>query len=607
MNTYTRNLISKIVFLAFFATSNFLLSAQEKNGCLSVDELITLYHENDSLMNEILTPANWVQVSKEENSPVIIDKDTLWYHETTWQFTMSFDFYLLKIYEIPNYNHILELETEEQCFGTIYDELKRKYAAKKITEGEQLTHFQPSSDLYIQLREKDSVMLTNYKIRLYNPIHIQEQLRVAGELKLKKIEILRQNKEKVMLCLSHSDSLMTMGKFEEAMSPLDSANGLLPEFDSLIFEKKVFIANAIKERDIAQLIQEGTKLFEEHQLAASKSSYEKVLQLDSSNKYSQEQLEIINRMLLVLATRKTTIYNYAEFYPESADSLSRLLESAIGTYTELLSWGRITGSLLIKVDTVGENISSYTLQVFDCEAEMKQKSVSEFSSLLDSMIISPLIQSVKKENILVNAATEVIFDVNWAVDEIGVRVYKGKIKIEKEDREWCKKLDSLLTVYDKPSGNYYFKLKEKNMFDRKYVDISLDRFKVVGPEAALYSMLFPGAGTMAATQGRKGIGAMSAFVVFGAGTLVSYLYSKKMAAKAETFSPESPEYKKYKMNSLYLMTGSYIGLGISGVIYISDVFNALAKGINNLKQSKELRRKLKDGPLFFQQEPVKLP
>lgn len=61
------------------------------------------------------------------------------------------------------------------------------------------------------------------------------------------------------------------------------------------------------------------------------------------------------------------------------------------------------------------------------------------------------------------------------------------------------------------------------------------------------------------------------------------------------------------MNSLYLMTGSYIGLGISGVIYISDVFNALAKGINNLKQSKELRRKLKDGQLFFQQEPVKLP
>ena len=121
MNLYIRNLISKIVFLAFFATSNFLLSAQEKNGCLSVDELITLYHENDSLMNEILTPANWVQVSKEENSPVIIDKDTLWYHETTWQFTMSFDFYLLKIYEIPNYNHILELDSNFKDVPEIKD------------------------------------------------------------------------------------------------------------------------------------------------------------------------------------------------------------------------------------------------------------------------------------------------------------------------------------------------------------------------------------------------------------------------------------------------------------------------------------------------------
>ncbi len=607
MNKYIRNLISKIVFLAFFATSNFLLSAQEKDGCLSVDKLISLYHENDSLMNEILTPANWVQVSKEENASVIIDQDTLWYHETTWHFTMSFDFYVLRIYETPNYNHILELETEEPCFRTLYDELKRKYASKKMTEGEKLTLFQPSSDLYIQLKEKDSAMLMNYKIRLYNPIHIQEQVRTAEELKLKELEMLRQKKEKIMLCLSYSDSLFAIGKLEEAISPLDSASGLLAEYDSLIFEKKEFIANAIKERDINQLIEEGTKLFEEHQLAASKSSYEKVLQLDSSNKYSQEQLEIINRMLLVLATRNTTIYNYAEFHPESADSLSRLLESAIAAYTELLSWGRITGNLLIKVDTVGKNISSYSLQVFNCEDEAKQKSVSDFTSLLDSLIVSPLIQSVKKENILVNAATEVSFDVDWAVDEIGVRVYKGKVKIEKEDKVWCKKLDSLLTVYDKPSGKYHFKLKEKNMFDRKYVDISLDRFKVVGPEAALYSMLFPGAGTMAATQGRKGIGAMSTFVVFGTGTLVSYLYSKKMAAKAETFSPESPEYRKYKMNSLYLMTGSYIGLGISGVIYISDVFNALAKGINNLKQSKELRRKLKEGPLLFQQEPVKLP
>jgi len=53
-----------------------------------------------------------------------------------------------------------------------------------------------------------------------------------------------------------------------------------------------------------------------------------------------------------------------------------------------------------------------------------------------------------------------------------------------------------------------------------------------------------------------------------------------------------------------LAIGSYVGIGVCGVIYISDVVTALVKGIDNLKKARTFKKNRIERPTELQYEPI---
>ena len=86
---------------------------------------------------------------------------------------------------------------------------------------------------------------------------------------------------------------------------------------------------------------------------------------------------------------------------------------------------------------------------------------------------------------------------------------------------------------------------------------------------------------------------MSTFLIFGAGSLVCWYYSDKLSDNPTT--TDKAKWLKY---------GSYACVGVAGVIYISDVINAFVKGIKNMKNSKALRKSLKEGGIEVSKENI---
>ncbi len=594
-------------FLFFFVNSQAF--SQTKGGCLSVEELPYLTMSDDSTIYLILQPEYWLIVSQEDNKMQIFDEDTLFFHETIRQYTMGAYFSKLKLYEIEEYAKIVIFEpNNKECFFNNFQQFKNKYSRVKgiLSHDSLLTSFVLSDSLTIQFFEENTMEKNSCYIKVFNPKSIKNLIKDVKEKEATDKEKALKEREYLLSIIAISDSLFELKHYDEALLTIDSIDSVRVEFQNVIAEKRECIENAIQQHQIEHLIQEGKQLFDNFQLEASKSSFEQVLSLDSSNSYSIEQINIINNMLFVLSTRDSTTYHYVDFHPEVVNEITQGIEQMLNRYIDEYEKGEIKGIATIKVDTDGENISSSHFQQFQLTSDTSDWLLGEFTHLITTLLYSSSVLPAQKEKILVNAETNIPIELWWNSDVLKFKIASKELKKTKTIFERVPMLDSLLASYETPIGSYKMKTKNKKFNSLSFADISLSKYSYVGPEAMLYSMLLPGAGTMAATQGKKGIGTMSTFIIFGTGTVISYLQSQKMAAKAQNFSKNSEEYKKYMLNSQLWQLGTSIGIGICGVIYISDIFYALSKGINNYKTSRSLRTKIKEGPIKLQEEPIQI-
>jgi len=593
-----------VIFLFLFPLS--FVKAQSPSNCLSTETLQVIYQHDVDHLDEILSPPKWIRISQTEKQQLIFDNDTVSYRETVWQFTMSFNYILLKMYDNPGFNNIMKLSINEECYQILFQEFTTSYPnpiASQTDDNTSTFLFEMTPNSNAIFTERVDEESKEFTFLYFNPTEISEQAKLYQENKIKQIEEQKLQEANFLYRLQLSDSLYEIGEFEQAFSQLDSA--FPPQkYEEIYHEKRKLVELAIKNRDVALLLEEGKNFLAKNQFYKAKESFEKIITLDSSHLFAKEQLVEIEKKIEVLSIRDKKIFDYYEAYPAVMDSLHSRIEDWLNKFMEDLPCGTLQGIVEIKVDTLGKNQSLFLLDTFICDTSIYKVKKEKLVAFIDSLLSSPDILPVTKENIFVQASSQIQLSLIWETKELVAKFNQYKVKIHKKDAPWATMIDTILFSELYPTGSYFFNIKDKKFNNHSFTDISLKKMRFVGPEAAFYSMLYPGIGTILTTQKKHGIGAMTAFTIFGAGTLASYIYSRKLATQATQYPLDSKEYESYKVNSNLLAIGSYVGIGVCGVIYISDVVTALVKGIDNLKKARTFKKNRIERPTELQYEPI---
>lgn len=576
-------------FLCFFGSSGAF--SQNSSGCLSNNQLIKISKGAISEISTLLNNEKWLLISNEVNVPLFIGQDTLDYNLAIWQYSLGYEETFIYLFYKDKISNYIEYKTNEACYNDLMDFCKLNYGAdsQKFSDNNAVQiNFKKSSDLNIIFANTNDNH-PRFSVYYCNKNQIDSLINVKKSIRLKAEEEAKQRLATVVHGIAVSDSLRKLDMLDEALSSLATVHGLMPSLDKQIEVKMDNLKSEIILKKITQLTSEGEQLFVKRDLVAAKKIFKEILLLDSKNETANKRISQIDKMLDVLSSRSLMMYDYGILNPDAYQNIVRQLTEELNFNVSQFPAGQLNFNFNILFDTAGKNLSFY---------EILHSSVSNFNLLLSSLSQNSLLEPTQKEGILVGSKSFIPVNLNWNTSEVEIKKKKSKINIT-PDRGFGLR-DDFISDYmadsTMPRGHYYFDVKNKTLNSgMQFSDIKLKKYKTTGPEAALYSMLMPGAGTLAATQGRKGYAALSTFLFFGAGSLVCWYYSNKLSGDAASAN-----------NAKWLKYGSYACVGVAGVIYVSDVINAFAKGIKNRKSSKALRKALKEGPIEVSKENITL-
>lgn len=576
-----------LFFLCFWISTNSF--SQNSSGCLSNNQLVTISQGTISEISSLLNKEKWLLISNESNVPLVIGQDSIDFNLAIWQYSMGYEETFVYLYYHNKISNYIEYKTNESCYNNLIDYCKLNYKtdSQKFSEN-NIVHinFLKSNSLNI-IFSKTNDNYPRYSIYYCNKNQIDSLINVKKSIRLKAEEEAKERLTKVIRGIAISDSLHKLDMLDEALSSLESIFEIIPSFDKQIEMKMDYLKSEIILKEISLLTSEGEQLFAKRDLVAAKNKFKKILLLDSKNETAKKRISQIDKMLDVLSSRSLMMYDYEILNPDAYQNIHRELCEKLNYNASQYPKGQLNFNFNILFDTAGNNLTFY---------EILNSSISQFNVVLSSLAQNSLLEPTQKEGILVSSKSFIPVNLNWDTREVEIKKKKTKFIINPRNGFGMKEdlISEYLADSTMPRGRYYFDVKNKTLNSgMQFSDIKLKKYKTTGPEAALYSMLMPGAGTMAATQGRKGYAAMSTFLIFGAGSLVCWYYSDKLSDNPTT--TDKAKWLKY---------GSYACVGVAGVIYISDVINAFVKGIKNMKNSKALRKSLKEGGIEVSKENI---
>lgn len=593
---------------SFFYVLLFLVSGsafgQDNSGCIGHEQLLSIYNENLENVNLQMAEQNWLFLSNDKDVPLIIDSDTVHYNLAIWKYGLSFQDYFLYLYYRENLFNYVELVAGESCYNLLLKEVSEQSGAQFTTSERNninVKSFNYSDSVRIDFNQNSSPPF-KYSIIYYNHLEIDSIAKEQSAERIRAEELLQKEKERLDQLIKQSDHLLQRGSFDNALTTIDTIRNILPEYQELIKQKRQFIKEEIRKKRIADLSTEGERLFTDRAFNAARQKFVELLFIDPTNQLASTRKEQIDKMLEILNSRSSRLYEYSILNPDAYKSIYNILIDEINYDVKNALSGTLKFNFNIYFDTLGHNISFYDLQ---------ESTVPNFNNFLSKLARSAILTPTYKESILVSSKSGFDVDLRWDTGEIMMKKKRKKIKAPTQTTSMgnFRQIEEFLSDTLMPRGKYFFTVKDKQLAQSPtYSDINLVKYKTVGPEAMFLSMLLPGAGTMAATQGQKGVGAMLSFLTFGGGGLACLIFQKEQSKKAENAlsNNDSEGFKKHDKNSNVLKYSSYICFGVSGVIYISDVINAIVKGSKNLKASKTLRKTLRNKDIEVLKEDVEL-
>ena len=598
---------------------------QEQNfdGCLSHAQLYELYSGNVHSMGQMMGKQRFFMVSNDDNVTFMWHNDTIVMNLCNWQFAQGFnDIYVNAFYQEGFYNFV-EYNTTSACANKLLQECKEKYM-EQYDENDEVEVDKSISDslALFPIIRKTSLQLTfNFKegyqilfpeensgngqflIQIYNPANFN-QLISLSKTQLEQQLLARQIKERTILKhIAAADSLAQLEDFPAAIQLLEEVYDLLPDYIHTVDTKLGDIKKQYKEKRIRTYTEKGEKLYNAGDYNGALEMFSNVLKEDINNKNAKERIDKINRKLNILNQRGQITYEYSESNPQNYRDFREALENELNQLVDNTNDGTLDLAFSIIFDTTGINQSFYNILNFNTIAVDKNLPIlqSRMSNLLGHRSLQPS----SREDIPIRSASTFKINLDWNSYE--QLVIKKRKKIVNQSSY---ALNPLIedVLHDDPRmyfGKYYFNIKSKSCNDQAYHDISLTKYKTVGGEAFIYG-LFPGLGTLIATQGKEGATCMALSLICYGGAATSFVFYKDFKKKydetAATLSEK--EEKNLRTKRDVCKWSSIAGVSIGGTIQLGGMIKAMVRGIQNKKHSKELREALQNEPLEIKKENI---
>ena len=598
---------------------------QEQNfdGCLSHAQLYELYSGNVHSMGQMMGKQRFFMVSNDDNVTFMWHNDTIVMNLCNWQFAQGFnDIYVNAFYQEGFYNFV-EYNTTSACANKLLQECKEKYM-EQYDENDEVEVDKSISDslALFPIIRKTSLQLTfNFKegyqilfpeensgngqflIQIYNPANFN-QLISLSKTQLEQQLLARQIKERTILkYIAAADSLAQLEEFPAAIQLLEEVYDLLPDYIHTVDTKLGDIKKQYKEKRIRTYTEKGEKLYNAGDYNGALEMFSNVLKEDINNKNAKERIDKINRKLNILNQRGQITYEYSESNPQNYRDFREALENELNQLVDNTNDGTLDLAFSIIFDTTGINQSFYNILNFNTIAVDKNLPIlqSRMSNLLGHRSLQPS----SREDIPIRSASTFKINLDWNSYE--QLVIKKRKKIVNQSSY---ALNPLIedVLHDDPRmyfGKYYFNIKSKSCNDQAYHDISLTKYKTVGGEAFIYG-LFPGLGTLIATQGKEGATCMALSLICYGGAATSFVFYKDFKKKydetAATLSEK--EEKNLRTKRDVCKWSSIAGVSIGGTIQLGGMIKAMVRGIQNKKHSKELREALQNEPLEIKKENI---
>ena len=352
------------------------------------------------------------------------------------------------------------------------------------------------------------------------------------------------------------------------------------------------LAESVRQCSIRILRDEAEAFYESNELKRALDRYNSLLELDNNDQDAKEKITHIQNTIEFLKKRESVTYSYRETQKEDYNRLCRDLLTTINSGIDESLNGQLKGSIKIEFDTSGKNLSSIQ---------------NLHTSLNDALILGSLkgasltptkffgYHAASKETIEISS--------DWNSTFSTLKFKKKGISGNNLPSQTISTIQNFASKNEIYQGKCEVAIKSKNFNNSKYVDIDLIRYKAVGPEAALYSLVLPGLGSYKATAGRKGLLRFESFLVsagiaVGAEMLSRNTYDEYLAAN-----------EPQKMNDLYNKANLYhkislVAAGLTASIYVYELVDAFHLGLKNTKRTKYVREELKKKPISIQKQNI---
>ena len=388
----------------------------------------------------------------------------------------------------------------------------------------------------------------------------------------------------------------TNNSINQNIDRLNAITSVKPEFLALTqredIEKQRIAEIKILEDKINLSQTKAEALFNDKKYDLALQEYNSLLLLDKSNALASDKIIRIKKIQGLLNQRSKTIFSYNSTNKSDYSQFKNYLINDINIEVDKKSDGYLKLNFLISYDTAGSNFSS---------VKNISTSLPDYDTYLSNISQNGILKPSSEEGYFLASKENLLLDINWNTITAEFKSNSKGILPNSKSIQNQSAIASFITTQSFRYGEYTIEVKNKEFNGVLFSDLAIKEFKTIGPEAALFSTLIPGLGTVKATNGEKGRGRFTYFLLSSGLTIGSKLYSdiqykNYLAATSQT------EIDKYYNNANISHKIALLSGGLSASIYLYDIFGALSQGAKNLKLSKALRMRLKQGPVQIQKK-----
>jgi|WetSurMetagenome_2_1015567.scaffolds.fasta_scaffold00376_14 hypothetical protein len=605
-----------VILIILFLTIFFYVNAQNVSSCLSESQLIQLQTLSIDEVNDFMKSYGWNRLDDNENHTDKFFGYLLDYSVSTWQNkgTKFIEGIVCLYYKAGKPNLIGYHNPDDVCFNNLIKNLSGVSLLKKNKNNivESSSFINPGGVILdFQKYENDNTSL-RFSLLIYNESSINAQIQAEKARIAAIIKAESDRKETIKIANHTGDSLFLMGKFEEAITQYIYAKQFLKkEEKNILIELESDIQKSQKNKNrviIENSIAKGDTLYNLKQFNDALVNYENALSFYYSNSSSfnpdlvnskiKPKIESVKANLDALSLQKTyqsyLSLNPKEFY-SFRDRNYKTIDSII---TKIKRSGYMGYRSVVKFDINGTNLSYLKID---------SSSNKKINVYLNNIKFSGLVPT-KKLNYYIPSIDEVSYKVSWSTYNLRInsKSYSTQTKPDvRSTEDYNFKIKGFINNQNYNKGKFKFEVVEKKLNDKIYNDITLIKYRNNnGPINSAYSLILPGWGTLKVSDGNKGKGRMTLFLLSTAISAGCKIYSNNEYNKFIESNGSSTGEDHYNnaniANQAFLVSG-----GIAASIYIYDFIWVFRKGIKNVNLSKAYKNNIKEKPIKVIVSPIK--